>query len=147
MLQDLTLRIVVFVACAAAGLLGIWALSGYYKLYLGFHSQIEGDRWMMGKCSDPDFLARIRAHTSVCADVLYRHQAGAALLAWRAYTEGMSPLAREALAWATSWRLLVPLAALCAFGPAVAVASSRQWTRNRHALPYTKIAGLKIKDL
>jgi hypothetical protein len=58
-------------------------MAALYSRFVTIAGQLESERWLASKCSQPDFFANLHQHTDLCIHVENNARVGAFMLALR----------------------------------------------------------------
>ena len=94
------------------------AFSTLYTAYNRACMRLEDETWLRNNCRDPVFFSKMRAHTTVCADVEANARIGAFWAALREVSDAtkahLQPSVAPVMITFILMLILVPLCCLCA---------------------------------
>lgn len=137
MLRECVAPVILISTAAVSVIAALHAGAALYSRYETIQGRLEGERWLVQRCRDPDFFANMHQHTDLCISVENNARVGAPMLALRDVTRDFL---EHQIVSRIGWpELSLPLAcvAACAlfFGPA--------WWRPVRRWPQPRECGFK----
>jgi hypothetical protein len=83
MIRDLLAPLVLSCTAAVVCIGALHGASTLYSRFVTIAGQLESERWLASKCSQPDFFANMHQHTDLCIHVENNARVGAFMLALR----------------------------------------------------------------
>ena len=151
MLCEFMAPLVTLTCSMALCVLCIDQLCQFHRIFQTTSAKLEGERWLLGQCNDPNFFSKMHVHSDLCFTVGNNARVGAFMLSLRELTQSLlgSDLflsgrsgAFGLLSRILSWPFVVGVCLILFFAPSWLVSGTRGLSMRRR-WPHCKDACFK----
>lgn len=144
-------KLIIVCFSMAFGVLCIDQACQFHRIYQTTSAKLEGERWLLGQCEDPNFFSKMHVHSDLCFTVSNNARVGGFMLSLRELTQSLlgSELflngrsgALGLLPRVFSWPFVAGVCLIVFFAPSWLVRGSRGMSA-RHRWPHCKDACFK----